>query len=44
MIFKVLVRVRLTIDGNMGSLKPLIVSAIHNILEVGAVVLVFTLI
>ena len=42
MIFKVLVRARLTIDGNMGSLKPLIVSTIHNIQEVGAVVLVFT--
>ena len=42
MIFKVLVRARLTIDGNMHSPKPLIVSATHNILEVGAVVLVFT--
>ena len=41
-IFKVLVRVRLTIDNNMGSPKPLIVSTIHNILEVGAIVLVFT--
>ena len=35
---------RLTTDGNMGSQKLLIVSAVHNILEVGAVVLVFTLI
>ena len=42
MIFKVLVRARLTIDGNMGSLKPLIVSTIHNIPEVGAIMLVFT--
>jgi hypothetical protein len=42
MIIKVLVRARLTIDGNMGSTKPLIVCAVHNILEVGAVVLVFT--
>lgn len=42
MIFKVLVRARLTIDGNMGSMKPLIVCAVHDILEVGAIVLVFT--
>ena len=42
MIFKVLVRARLTIDGNMGSPKPLIVSAVHHILEVGAVMLIFT--
>ena len=42
MIFKVLVRARVTIDGNMGSTKPLIVCAVHNILEVGTVALVFT--
>lgn len=42
MIFKVLVRARLTMDGNLGSQKLLIVSAIHNILEVGAVMFVFT--
>src|SRR5277367_6602812 len=42
MIFKVLVRARLTIDGNMGSTKPLIVCAVHNILEVGTIAFVFT--
>jgi hypothetical protein len=42
MIFKVLVRATLAVNGNIGSPKPLVVSAVHNILEVGAVVLVFT--
>jgi hypothetical protein len=42
MIFKVLVRARLTIDGNMSFTKPLIVCAVHDILDVGAVMLVFT--
>jgi hypothetical protein len=33
---------RLTIDSNMGSTKPLIGCAVHDILEVGSAVLVFT--
>jgi len=37
----ILVRVRLTIDSNMGSTKLLIGCAIHDILEVGSAVLIF---